>query len=95
MTPRAAMLALTAGNFVIGLSVIAPAGMIDPLAADLGVGVTTAALLVTAGAIVLCLGSPLVAWGASAIDRRRLLTVALVVLAACHGASIFAPDFFK
>lgn len=93
MTPRAAMLALTAGNFVIGLSVIAPAGMIDPLAADLGVGVTTAALLVTAGAIVLCLGSPLVAWGASAIDRRRLLTVALVVLAACHAASIFAPDF--
>lgn len=82
-----------AGNFIIGLSIIAPAGIIAPLAADLAIPVTQAALVITIGAIVLCLGSPLAAWGASTVDRRTLLSAALAMLALCHAASAFAPDF--
>ena len=93
MSAAAARFALLAGNFVIGLSVIAPAGMIDPLAADLGIGVTRAALLITGGAVVLCLGSPLAAWATSAVDRRLLLAGSLAMLALCHLASAFAPGF--
>jgi DHA1 family inner membrane transport protein len=92
MTSRAAAFALLAGNFLIGMSVIAPAGMVGPLSADLGVSVTSAALLLTFGAVVLCIGSPLVAWGTAATDRRWLLTIALAGLSASHIASALAPD---
>jgi DHA1 family inner membrane transport protein len=91
VTARAAAYALLCGNFLIGMSVIAPAGMVAPLAADLGVSVTSAALLLTFGAVVLCVGSPLVAWGAAAIDRRLLLSISLAALAASHVASALAP----
>lgn len=90
VTARAAAYALLAGNFLIGMSVIAPAGMVAPLAADLGVSVTSAALLLTFGAVMLCIGSPLVAWGTAAMDRRLLLTIALAGLATSHVASALA-----
>jgi len=93
MTARAAAYALLSGNFLIGMSVIAPAGMVAPLSADLGVSITSAALLLTFGAVVLCIGSPLVAWGTSAMDRRLLLTISLAGLAASHAASALAPGF--
>lgn len=92
MTARGASLALLFGNFLIGMSVIAPAGMIAPLSADLGVSVTSAALLMTFGAIVLCIGSPLVAWATATFDRRLLLSVSLAILAATHVASALAPN---
>lgn len=92
MTSRAAAFALMAGNFLIGVSVIAPAGMIGPMSADLGVSVTSAALLLTFGAVVLCVGSPLAAWGAATLDRRLLLSISLAVLALSHVGSALAPD---
>ena len=81
------------GNIVTGCSVIAPAGMLPELSGDLGVSVATAGLLITFGAIVLCIGSPLTAWLTSRIDRRRLLTATLLVLALTNAASAFAPDY--
>lgn len=66
--------ALMLGNFVTGTSVLAPAGMLPDLAAGLGVTIRDAGLLITFGAIVLCIGSPLTAWLTSRIDRRLLLT---------------------
>lgn len=93
MNARAAALALLAGNFIIGLSVLAPAGMIDPLALDFGVSVRAAAFLITGGAVVLCIGSPLVAWGAATTDRRLLLAATMAVLALCHLASALAPSY--
>ncbi len=77
MSIRLPGLALLAGNFVIGLSILAPAGMIEPLATDLGVPLVSAGHLITGGAIVLCIGSPLVAWAASTADRRILLSLTL------------------
>lgn len=93
MTARTAAFALLMGNFVIGLSIIGPAGMIDPLAADFGISVASAAVLITFGAIVLCIGSPLVAWGVSTFDRRVLLAATMAALAICHIASALAPSF--
>lgn len=92
MSARAAAYALLVGNFLIGISVVAPAGMIEPLSADLGVSVTSAALLLTFGAVVLFIGSPLVAWGAATFDRRLLLSLSLAGLAICHAASALAPN---
>ena len=73
----AAAYALLLGNFVTAVSVLAPAGMLKDLADGLGVKVGEAGLLVTFGAIVMCFGSPLVAWATSRIERRKLLVATL------------------
>jgi DHA1 family inner membrane transport protein len=85
--------ALMLGNIVTGCSVLAPAGMLGELSSDLGVTIRDAGLLITFGAIVLCVGSPLTAWLTSRIERRRLLTATLAVLALTNAASAFAPDY--
>jgi MFS transporter, DHA1 family, inner membrane transport protein len=81
------------GNLVTGCSVLAPAGMLIELSSDLGVTVHTAGLLITFGAVMLCLGSPLTAWLTSSIDRRHLLAVTLAVFALGNAASALAPGY--
>jgi predicted MFS family arabinose efflux permease len=90
---RFAPTALMIGNIVTGCSVLAPAGMLVELSSDLGVTVRDAGLLITFGAVVLCVGSPLTAWLTSRIERRALLTLTLAVLALANAASAFAPDY--
>lgn len=90
---RFAPTALMLGNIVTGCSVLAPAGMLSELSGDLGVSIRDAGLLITFGAIVLCVGSPLTAWLTSRIERRTLLTATLAVLALTNLASAFAPDY--
>jgi DHA1 family inner membrane transport protein len=63
------------------------------LSSGLGVTIRDAGLLITFGAIVLCVGSPLTAWLTSRIERRTLLTATLGVLALTNAASAFAPDY--
>ena len=81
------------GNIVTGCSVLAPAGMLTELSESLGVSIRTAGLLITFGAVVLCLGSPVTAWLTSRIERRTLLVATLAVLALTNAASAFAPDY--
>jgi MFS transporter, DHA1 family, inner membrane transport protein len=90
---RFAPTALMFGNLVTGCSVLAPAGMLIELSSDLGVTVRTAGLLITFGAVMLCVGSPLTAWLTSSIDRRRLLAVTLAVFALGNAASALAPGY--
>src|SRR5580698_9341646 len=90
---RFAPTALMFGNLVTGSSILAPAGMLIELSSDLGITVHTAGLLVTFGAMVLCIGSPLTAWLTSRIERRTLLTVTLAVLTLGNAASAFAPGY--
>jgi MFS transporter, DHA1 family, inner membrane transport protein len=90
---RFAPTALMFGNIVTGCSILAPAGMLIELSSDLGVPIDTAGLLVTFGAIMLCIGSPLTAWLTSRIERRALLTATLAVLALGNAASAFASGY--
>jgi DHA1 family inner membrane transport protein len=84
---------LMLGNFVTGVAVLAPAGMLNELSAGLGVSIQQAGWLVTFGAIVMCFGSPLMAWATTHIDRRTLLTGTLAVIALGHVASAIAPNY--
>lgn len=84
---------LMLGNIVIGLSVLGPAGMLSELADGLHVGIHDAGLLVTYGAIVLCIGSPVMAWLTTRMDRRALLVGTLLVVAAAEGASALASSY--
>ena len=89
LTPTALML----GNLVTGCSVLAPAGMLPELSSGLGISIHTGGLLITFGAITLCIGSPLTAWLTSQIERRMLLATTLAVLAFGNLASAFAADY--
>jgi MFS transporter, DHA1 family, inner membrane transport protein len=90
---RFAPTALMLGNIVTGCSVLAPAGMLSELSSGLGVTIRDAGLLITFGAIMLCIGSPVTAWLTSRIERRTLLTATLAVLTLTNVASSFAPDY--
>jgi MFS transporter, DHA1 family, inner membrane transport protein len=81
------------GNFVNGTAVLAPAGMLSELSDGLDVTIRDAGLLITFGAIVLCIGSPLTAWLTSRIERRVLLSATLAAIAVANTASAFAPDY--
>jgi predicted MFS family arabinose efflux permease len=84
---------LLLGNFVTGITVLAPAGMLIELSQDLRVSIEQAGWLVTFGAVVLCFGSPLMAWATSRMDRRTLLAGTLAVIALGHAASAVAPGY--
>ncbi len=86
-------LALMLGNIVTGVSIIGPAGMLAELADGLDVGIRDAGLLVTYGAVVVCVCSPLMAWLTTRMDRRALLGVTLAVVAVGHAASALAPNY--
>ncbi|MGB8397898.1 MFS transporter [Bradyrhizobium sp.] len=90
---RFAPTALMLGNIVTGCAVLAPAGMLVELSRGLDVSIQTAGLLVTFGAVMLCVGSPVTAWLTSRIERRTLLTVTLLVIALTNAASALAPDY--
>ena len=85
--------ALLFGNFVIGTGVLAPAGLINDLASAFAVDIATAGTLVAYGAAVLCIEAPVFAFLTNRVDRRTLLTCALIVYAAGHFASAWAPSF--
>ena len=84
---------LMLGNILTGCSVLAPAGMLMELSQGLDVSVRGGGLLITFGAVMLCIGSPVTAWMTSRIDRRTLLTTTLAVLALTNLASALAPDY--
>src|ERR1700761_9158634 len=90
---RFAPTALMFGNIVTGISVFTPAAMLAELSSGLDVSVRHAGLLITFGAMVLCIGSPVMAWLTSRIERRTLLAGTLAVLALGNAASAFPPDF--
>ena len=47
----------------------------------------------TFGAIVLCIGSPVMAWATASFDRRWLLGGTLGIIAVGHAASALAPNY--
>jgi DHA1 family inner membrane transport protein len=90
---RLAAPSLMLGNLIVGLCVLAPAGMLNHLSAGLGVTVLETGLLIAYGAVVLCFGSPLISWLTSRLDRRTLMGGAMAILAVTNLASAFAPNY--
>ena len=93
MTRSLAPTALLLGNFVIGTTILAPTGMLPELSAAFGVSIRDAGLLITFGAVVLCICSPLSAWLTSRLDRRVLLSGIMLVMVVANLASAFAPGY--
>jgi predicted MFS family arabinose efflux permease len=81
------------GNFVIGTGVMVVPGTLNDISSNLQVSVPAAGQLITAAAVVMCIGAPLCATLVAGWDRRRLLTLALLWYGVFLLASACMPDF--
>jgi len=85
--------ALLFGNFVIGTGVMAVPGTLNDISASLDVSVATAGQLISAGALLMCLGAPLFAAVVAGWDRRRLLALSMLWYGLLHLACATMPGF--
>jgi predicted MFS family arabinose efflux permease len=81
------------GNFMIGTGVMVVPGTLNEISTSLDVPVATAGQLISAGALLMCLGAPLMAALVAGWDRRRLLALSMVWYGALHLACMAAPSF--
>ncbi|MEJ8822909.1 MFS transporter [Variovorax humicola] len=91
----ASLWALLAGNFVIGTGVMLVAGTLNEISGSFGVSVSAAGQLMTAGALVVCFGAPLLAALVAGWDRRMLLALTMVWYGVCHVAAALMPSYFE
>ena len=89
----AARWALLAGNFVIGCGVMVVGGTLNDLTRSLNISVTQGGHLIAIAAIMMGVGSPLLASLVAGMDRRRLLTWTMVWFALGHALCAWAPSY--
>jgi predicted MFS family arabinose efflux permease len=81
------------GNFVIGSGVMVVPGALNDIGSSLHVSVATAGQLISAAALLMCLGAPIFAAFVAGWDRRRLLALSMAWYGLLHLACIAAPNF--
>lgn len=90
---KAARWALLLGNFVIGCGVMVVGGTLNDLTRDLHISVTEGGHLIAIAAVMMGVGAPVMAALVSGMDRRRLLTLAMLWYALGHLACALAPSY--
>ncbi len=88
-----ALLALAAASFGIGTTEFVIMGLLPEMAADLGIGIPKAGLLVSGYALSVTFGSPLVAVALARLDRRRALLVLVGLFILGNALCALAPDY--
>ena len=91
--PRVALLALAAGAFVMCTAEFVIAGLLPDVAADLGVGISTAGLLISGYAAAIVVGGPVFVVAGTRVPRRRLLVFAAAVFVAGNVLSAVAGSY--
>jgi len=84
---------LAMASFVVGTVELVIAGILDRIAHDLDVSVGTAGQLITVYSLVFAFGSPILLSLASQVERRKLLTAAMLVFFAGNIFSLISPNF--
>lgn len=85
--------ALLFGNFVIGTGVMIVPGTLNEISTSLDVTVATAGQLISASALLMCLGAPLCAAVVAGWDRRRLLALSMLWYGVFHLLCTAMPSF--
>jgi len=88
-----ALLALAMGGFAIGTTEFVSMGLLPQLAAGVGVSIPTAGHLISAYAVGVVVGAPLIAVLGARLPRRELLVGLMAVFLAGNAASALAVDF--
>ncbi|WP_394778231.1 MFS transporter [Undibacterium sp.] len=86
---------LTLGNFAIGTGALIVPGMLNELSSDLEVAPAAIGIIISSFAMTICFGGPFLAGWTSAIERRVLLTAALLLYALMHTLAAFAPGYLS
>ena len=87
------LLALAAGAFGIGVTEFAPMGLLPVIAADLGVSIPTAGLLISAYALGVMLGAPLMTLTTGRVPRRTLLIGLAAIFTLGNLLSALSTDY--
>lgn len=91
--PGLVLAALALGGFAIGTTEFASMSLLPYFAKDLGVDAPTAGHAISAYALGVVVGAPVIAVGAARLPRRVILTVLMAVFAVGNLLSALAPDF--
>ncbi|MFJ4618372.1 MFS transporter [Streptomyces sp. NPDC088812] len=87
-----ALLALAVGAFGIGTTEFVMMGLLPDVADDLHISIPSAGHLVSAYALGVVLGAPLLAAVTARLSRRTVLIALMVLFVAGNALSAFAPD---
>ncbi|KAB7759124.1 MFS transporter [Mycolicibacterium mucogenicum DSM 44124] len=87
------MYIVAAGIFLMGTTEFMLAGLLPDVASDLGVDVTRAGLLITAFAVGMIIGPPVMALATLRLPARATLVGALAVFAAGHVVAALSDSF--
>jgi len=88
-----AVYALTAGAFGIGTTEFVIMGLLLQVSADLGVSVPAAGLLISAYALGVVVGAPLLTVGTRRMPRKSVLLALMVIFILGNAACALAPDY--
>ncbi|WP_326723573.1 MULTISPECIES: MFS transporter [unclassified Streptomyces] len=88
-----ALLALAVGAFGIGTTEFVMMGLLPDVADDLHISIPTAGHLVSAYALGVVIGAPLLAAATARMSRRKVLIGLMVLFVAGNALSAFAPDY--
>ncbi|APB01414.1 putative MFS-type transporter YtbD [Nocardia seriolae] len=88
-----AMLALALGGFGIGTTEFVTMGLLPNIAASMKVSEPTAGHIVSAYALGVVIGAPVIAALCARVPRKRLLMALMLAFALGNAASVIAPNF--
>ncbi|RZN33746.1 MFS transporter [Bradyrhizobium sp. Leo121] len=89
----AALYALATATFAIGMTEFVVVGLLPGIAADLGVSISAAGLLVSFYALSITLGTPVVSALTGALPRRGLAIGLMVIFTVCNLSAALAPNY--
>ncbi|MFD1703317.1 MFS transporter [Methylopila henanensis] len=87
------LLALSIGAFGVGITEFAPMGLLPHMAEGLGVSIPTAGLLVSAYALGVLLGAPLMTLATARMGRRSLLILLMAIFTIGNALSALADGY--
>ncbi|MGV0153910.1 MFS transporter [Rhodococcus sp. GB-02] len=87
------MLALALGGFGIGTTEFVAMGLLPEMASGLGVSEPIAGHVISAYALGVVVGAPLIAALSARVPRRTLLIALMVAFTVGNAASVFAPSY--
>ena len=92
-TRRFAMLAMALGGFGIGTTEFVAMGLLPNIASSVHVSEPTAGYVVSAYALGVVVGAPLIAALTARMSRRTLLIALMVAFTVGNAATVLAPNF--
>jgi DHA1 family inner membrane transport protein len=88
-----ALYALFAAAFAIGTSEFVIAGILPPVAADLGISIPNAGLLVSVYALGVAVGGPVLAMFTGSASKKKLILTYIAIFTAGHIVCAIAPNY--